>query len=199
MTLRSRLSVTWIAFPPFFLLSLPRCRSFIVFFHFSYRSCYRRCRCRKFKTLIEILLLYLRTCEVNKNRQIIGDSIWFIALAKTITVGIDNFATIVLVVVVVWKGIHSRSDRNRTGAEGLSFRLVYCLNQMLAVMLLSQHRVLSSKTVRSRAPYGARCMEHAIRTWSAVWSAKPHSQFSEGTRTHLCMDEWNRPTPVLKH
>ena len=36
------------------------------------------------------------------------------------------------------KGIHSRSDTNRTGAKGLSFyypRLLYCLNQMLAVML----------------------------------------------------------------
>ena len=38
------------------------------------------------------------------------------------------------------KGIHSRSDTNRTGAEGLSFyypRLLHCLNQMLAVRLLS--------------------------------------------------------------
>ena len=26
-----------------------------------------------------------------------------------------------LVVIVIWKGIHSRSDTNRTGAEGLSF------------------------------------------------------------------------------
>ena len=37
--------------------------------------------------------------------------------------------------------------------EGLSLyypRLLYCLNQMLAVVLLSQHRVSSSKTVRSR-------------------------------------------------
>ena len=52
------------------------------------------------------------------------------------------------------KGIHSRSDTNRTGAEGLSFyypRLLYCPDQMLAVMLLSQHRVSSSKTVRPRA------------------------------------------------
>ena len=32
---------------------------------------------------------------------------------------------------------------------------------MLAVMLLSQHQVLSSKTVRPRAPCGARCMEYA--------------------------------------
>ena len=42
------------------------------------------------------------------------------------------------------KGIHSRSDTNRTGAEGLSFyypRLLHCLDQMLAVMSLSQHRV----------------------------------------------------------
>ena len=38
------------------------------------------------------------------------------------------------------KGIHYRSDTNRTGAEGLSFyhpRLLHCLNQMLAVMSLS--------------------------------------------------------------
>ena len=41
------------------------------------------------------------------------------------------------------KGIHYRSDTNRTGAEGLSFyypRLLHCLGQMLAVMSLSQHR-----------------------------------------------------------
>ena len=37
------------------------------------------------------------------------------------------------------KGIHSRSDTNRTGAEGLSFyypRLLYWLDQMLAMMSL---------------------------------------------------------------
>ena len=71
------------------------------------------------------------------------------------------------------KGIHSRSDTNRTGAEGLSFyypRLLHCLDQMLAVMSLSQHRVSSSKTVRPRAPCGARCIGHAVSTWSAVCS-----------------------------
>ena len=63
------------------------------------------------------------------------------------------------------KGIQSRSDTNRTGAEGLSFyypRLLYCLDQMLAVVLLSQHRISSSKTVRPRASCGARCIEHAV-------------------------------------
>ena len=35
------------------------------------------------------------------------------------------------------------------------------------VMSLSQHRVSSSKTVRPRAPCGARCIGHAVRTWSA--------------------------------
>ena len=99
------------------------------------------------------------------------------------------------------KGIHSRSDTNRTGAEGLSFyypRLLNCLNQMLAVVLLSQHQVLSSKTVRPCAPCGAQCIGHAVRTWSAVCLEVPHLQFGEGARSHLCMDEWNRPTPVLK-
>ena len=99
------------------------------------------------------------------------------------------------------KGIHSRSDTNRTEVEGLYFyypRLLHCMNQMLAVMLLSQHRVLLSKTVRPRAPCGARCMGHVVSTWSAVCSEAPHSQFDEGARPHLCMDEWNRPTPVRR-
>ena len=92
------------------------------------------------------------------------------------------------------KGIHSRSDTNRTGTEGLSFyypRLLHCLNQMLAVMSLSQHRVSSSKTVRPRAPCVARFIGHAVSTWSAVCSEAPHSQFGEGARPHLCMNEWN--------
>ena len=99
------------------------------------------------------------------------------------------------------KGIHSRPDTNRTGAEGLSFyypKLLHCLDQMLAVMLLSQHRVSSSKTVRPRAPCGAWCMGHIVSTWSAVCSEAPHSQFGEGARPHLCMDEWNRPTLVRR-
>ena len=100
------------------------------------------------------------------------------------------------------KGIlHSRSDKSRFRAEGLSFyypRLLHCPDQMLAVMLLSQHRVSSSKTVRTRAPCGARCMGHIVSTWSAVCSEAPHSQFGEGARPHLCMDEWNRPTPVRR-
>ena len=69
---------------------------------------------------------------------------------------------------------------------------------MLAVMLLSQHRVSSSKTVRPRVPCGTRCMGHTIRTWSAVCSEAPHSQFGEGARPHLYMDEWNFPTPVRR-
>ena len=77
-------------------------------------------------------------------------------------------------------------------------RLLHCLNQMLAVVLLSQHRVSSSKTIRPRAPCGARCIGHAVSTWSAVCSEAPHSQFGEGPRPHLCMDKWNRPTPVRR-
>ena len=67
---------------------------------------------------------------------------------------------------------------------------------MLAVMLLSQHRVLSSKTVRPRTLCGAQCIRHAVSTWSADCSEAPHSQFDEGARPHLCMDKWNHPTPV---
>ena len=99
------------------------------------------------------------------------------------------------------KGIHFRSDTNRTGDKGLSFyypRLLHCLNQMLAVMSLSQHPVSSSKTVRPRATCGARCIGHAVSTWFAVCSEAPHSQFGKKARPHLCMQEWNRPTLVRR-
>ena len=69
---------------------------------------------------------------------------------------------------------------------------------MLAVVLLSQHRVSPSKTVRPRAPCGARCMRHAVSTWYAVCSEAPHLQFGVGARPHLCMDKWNRPTSVRR-
>ena len=41
-------------------------------------------------------------------------------------------------------------------------------------------------------------MGHAIRMWSAVCSAAPHSQFGEKARLHLYMDKWNRPTPLCR-
>ena len=69
---------------------------------------------------------------------------------------------------------------------------------MLEVLLLSQHRVSSSKTVRPRAPCGVRCTWHAVSTWSSVCSEAPHSQFGKGARPHLCMNEWNRPTLVRR-
>ena len=69
---------------------------------------------------------------------------------------------------------------------------------MLEVMVLSRHCFLSSKIVRPRAPCGAQCMGHAIRTWSAVCSEAPHLQFCEGTRPYLCIDKWGQPTLVCK-
>ena len=69
---------------------------------------------------------------------------------------------------------------------------------MLAVILLSQHQVLSSKTVRPRASCGARCIGNAIKTWSAVCLEAPHLQFGSGARPHLGMEKWNRPTSVFR-
>ena len=105
------------------------------------------------------------------------------------------------------RGIQSRSDTNRTGAEGLSFyypRLLHCLDQVLAVVVLSQHRVSSFKIVTPRALCGARCIEHAVSTWSAVCSEAPYSQFDEGAIPYWAipfvysMDEWNRPTSIRR-
>ena len=86
------------------------------------------------------------------------------------------------------KGIHSRSDTNRIGAKGLSFyypRLLHCLNQMLAVVLLSQHRVSSSKIVRPCSPCGARCIGHAVRTWLR-FAQRRHTCNSVKERDPIC-------------
>ena len=71
--------------------------------------------------------------------------------------------------------------------EGIHIQLLR--NQMLAVMVLSQHRVSTSKTVSPRIAVGARCTGHVRIMCSAVCSAAPHSQFDVGARPHLCMND----------
>ena len=53
----------------------------------------------------------------------------------------------------------------------LPSHLLCCPDQMLAVMVFRQHRVLSFKTVRPRAPCGARCMGR--RTHNSVKKQDP--------------------------
>ena len=103
-----------------------------------------------------------------------------------------------LVVAVVWKGIHSRSDTNRTLAEGLFFyyQAAVLPRSDLEVISLSQHQAPSSKTVRAACSVCCLMYGPAIRTWSAVCSEAPHSQFNEGSRPHLYVDEWNGQTLV---
>ena len=73
--------------------------------------------------------------------------------------------------------------------------------QMLAAMMLSQHWVSSSRIIRPRTPCHAQCRLWGTLLklyWSAVCSMEPHSQFGEGARPHLCINKWNRPTPVCR-
>ena len=80
-----------------------------------------------------------------------------------------------------------KQQRNSNVVELLNHPLFR--NQMLAVMVLSQHRVSTSKTVSPRIPVGARCTGHVRIICSAVCSAAPHSQFDVGARPHLCMND----------
>ena len=41
-------------------------------------------------------------------------------------------------------------------------------------------------------------MGHALKMWSAVRSMAPYSQLGEEARHHLCINEWNRSTPVRR-
>ena len=89
----------------------------------------------------------------------------------------------------------------KMGAQGLFLfhtSLLCCIDQMLAVIELSQHLVSLSKTVRPIISRGARCMGHVKIMWSAVCSLAPHSHFAEKARPHLCMDNLKRPTPVRR-
>ena len=82
------------------------------------------------------------------------------------------------------------SDENRLGTKfnrkesSSSFGRVPHF-QMLAVMVLSQHRVSTSKTVSPRIPVGALCTVH-IRM---MCSAAPHPQFDVEARPCLCMND----------
>ena len=74
---------------------------------------------------------------------------------------------------LVWRGIHLpiRSDAGFRGVKPVS-------SIVIPNRQTSHHR-------------GARCMGHVEITWSTVWSVAPHSQFGEGARPHLCMNEYN--------
>ena len=99
-----------------------------------------------------ISLLYVREALCGKNRPILEfwDTNWGVSFFPE-TMGRNCFCEIIRFLrfdmrstrlsrlqtdkfaffVAVWRGIHSRSDTNRTGAEDLSFyypRLLYCLN-----------------------------------------------------------------------
>ena len=53
-----------------------------------------------------------------------------------------------------------------------------------AAMVLSQQKVLSSKTIRSRVICGAPCMGHADTTWFSVCLVAWRSVIKE--RDHIC-------------
>ena len=89
----------------------------------------------------------------------------------------------------------------RMGTKGLSFyhpNLLGCVDQMLAVIELSQLLVSLSKTVRPIIPLGARCVGHVKIMWSAVCSLVSHLPFVEKARLHLCMDKSKRTMPVCR-
>ena len=59
-----------------------------------------------------------------------------------------------------------RVKRKRDWGRGFIFllsQLLYCVGQVLVVIVLSQHQVLSSRTVGPRAPCGAWC-----KLWAAL-------------------------------
>ena len=92
-----------------------------------------------------------------------------------------------VLLLLLLEGIHIHVENSSKTSMLLNHPLFR--NQMLAVMVLSQHRVSTSKTASPRIPVGARCTGHVRIICSAVCSAAPHSQFDVGARPHFCMND----------
>ena len=90
------------------------------------------------------------------------------------------------------KGIHSRPDTNRTGAEGLSFyypRLLHCLDQMLAVMSLSQHRVSIAESLGVSAGSAAKIIDSlGYSKECAMWVSKQLAEAHKQSRLEACSE-----------
>ena len=53
-------------------------------------------------------------------------------------------------------------------------------------------------TFKKNTPYNIQNFSLQSELTAAASSTSSNSQFGEGARPHLCMDEWNRPTPVRR-
>ena len=88
------------------------------------------------------------------------------------------------------KGHPIRARHKQDWGQGFIFLLPQAAvldypNQILAVVVLSQHRVLPYKTFRPHATCDVRCMGHIIRTWFAFFLMAQHSKFGKGAGPHL--------------
>ena len=74
-----------------------------------------------------------------------------------------------------------------------SFVIIRSLSftQMIAVMLMSQYLISSSRSDRPQRSFGVWCVGHTEMMWPAICSCSLHSQLHEKARPHLCMDSQN--------
>ena len=79
-------------------------------------------------------------------------------------------------------------------------RMLYCKEQVMASLLLSHHRLSSSRTVRLRAPRDIRCRLWAMLIRSHLWFVQWRRicDLVKEQDPLLRMDVWNAPTPVRR-
>jgi len=85
----------------------------------------------------------------------------------------------------------------------IQYKLLLCLgrlfHQMLSAVVLSQFTtVSSSRAAKPSVPFGGWYRGQEASMLSAVCSSAPHLQLAESTKPHLCIVEWNSPTPVRR-
>ena len=147
------------------------------------------------KLLLSIALMRLKLCL---HKCILGQFILFLALSLLQSKSkftLSSFSS----------PPHRRSStpsQTQTGLEQRVFlftinaeinkysRLLYCPDQIVAVIVLSQHWVFLSKPVRPRASCGARCMGHTVWMWSEVCIVAAHKR-SETPFVHKRMELTN--------
>jgi len=76
-------------------------------------------------------------------------------------------------------------------------RPILC-HQMLSAVVWSLSTVPLSRTAKSSFPFGGWYRGQEVSMWSAVCFSATQLQFAKGTKLHLCMVEWNSPTPVRR-
>ena len=101
--------------------------------------------------------------------------------------------------LVIWRSLfYTGMNRFRPRVHPfITLRSETSWDQKLRAWVQSQHLFMSSKIIRPDITWGARCVNHCKVMWAAGCCLVPHSQFENGARSQLRIDEQKHSTQKL--